>query len=138
MQTYTNIEIDDDEIWEAVSVNVNDSISEQVPEHLTEIENRAEWLEEKYSELNYRTDELEDHETEDHEIRITDSESQIEELSEKVEELTMTLQPWEIIEELNQKVEELSEKWLRLVGVIPRDVIENVVREMLSEAKITL
>ena len=98
MQTYTNIEIDDDEIWEAVSVNVNDSISEQVPEHLTEIENRAEWLEEKYSELNYRTDELEDHETEDHEIRITDSESQIEELSEKVEELTMTLQPWEIIE----------------------------------------
>ena len=138
MQTYTNIEIDDDEIWEAVSVNVNDSISEQVPEHLTEIENRAEWLEEKYSELNYRTDELEDHETEDHEIRITDSESQIEELSEKVEELTMTLQPWEIIEELSEKVEELSEKWLRLVGVIPRDVIENVVREMLSEAKITL
>ena len=138
MQTYTNIEIDDDEIWEAVSVNVNDSISEQVPEHLTEIENRAEWLEEKYSELNYRTDELEDHETEDHEIRITDSESQIEELSEKVEELTMTLQPWEIIEELNQKVEELTEKWLRLVGVIPRDIIETIVREMLSEAKITL
>tara|TARA_R100001369_G_scaffold18232_1_gene33680 strand:- start:861 stop:1277 length:417 start_codon:yes stop_codon:yes gene_type:complete len=138
MQTYTNIEIDDDEIWEAVSVNVNDSISEQVPEHLTEIENRAEWLEEKYSELNYRTDELEDHETEDHEIRITDSESQIEELSEKVEELTMTLQPWEIIEELNQKVEELSEQLQRIKQLIPRDIIETILRDLLAEARITL
>ena len=138
MQTYTNIEIDDDEIWEAVSVNVNDSISEQVPEHLTELEQQTEHLEEKFAELNYRVDEFEDHETEDHEIRLTDCESQVEELAEKVEELTMTLQPWEIIEELSQKVEELSEQMQRIKQLIPRDIIETIVRDILAEARITL
>ena len=111
MQFYTNIEIDNDEIWESVSYNVNELITEQVPEHLTELEERTDYLDEKYGELNYRVDELEDHETEDHEIRLT---------------------------ELSEKVEELTEQVERIKQLIPRDIIENVVRELLAEARITL
>jgi archaellum component FlaC len=111
MQFYTNIEIDNDELWESVSHNVNELITEQVPEHLSEIEDRAEWLEEKFGELNYRVDELEDHETEDHEIRLT---------------------------ELSEKVEELEGQLERIKQLIPRDIIETIVRDLLAEARITL
>ena len=111
MQFYTNIEIDNDEIWESVSYNVNELITEQVPEHLTELEERTDYLDEKYGELNYRVDELEDHETEDHEIRLT---------------------------ELSEKVEELTEQVERIKQLIPRDIIETIVRDLLAQARLTI
>jgi polyhydroxyalkanoate synthesis regulator phasin len=106
MQFYTNIEIDNDELWEAVSHNVNELITEQVPRYFEEIEGKAESLDEKDNEREYRIIELEDHETEDHELRIDELESQVEELESQVDNIKQ---------------------------LIPRDIIENVVRELLAE-----
>ena len=111
MQFYTNIEIDNDEIWESVSYNVNELITEQVPEHLTELEEQVEDLGDKSSELNWRVDELETHQTDDHETRIAELESQVEELTEQVE---------------------------RIKQLIPRDIIETIVRDLLAQARVTI
>ena len=111
MQFYTNIEIDNDEIWESVSYNVNELITEQVPEHLAELEEQVEDLGDKSSELNWRVDELETHQTDDHETRIVELQSELETLTEQVE---------------------------RIKQLIPRDIIEAIVKDLLAQARITI
>tara|TARA_R110000824_G_scaffold397379_1_gene600233 strand:- start:489 stop:899 length:411 start_codon:yes stop_codon:yes gene_type:complete len=112
MELFAKIELDPGELWEEeIRGNVDELLQEEIPGYFEEIESRAEWLEEKYSELNYRTDELEDHTTEDHEARIT---------------------------ELEERLSDLSEELDNIKQLIPREVILNVVRELLAEARITL
>ena len=112
MELFAKIELDPGELWEEeIKGNVDELLQEEIPGYFEEIENRAEWLEEKYSELNYRTDELESHTTEDHEARIT---------------------------ELEERLSDLSEELDNIKQLIPREVIQNVVRELLAEARITL
>jgi hypothetical protein len=54
MQIYTNIEIDNDELWQAVSEGVSQAISEDVPDLLDDLDTRAELLEETASDLEHR------------------------------------------------------------------------------------
>jgi polyhydroxyalkanoate synthesis regulator phasin len=112
MELFAKIELDPGELWEEeIKENVDELLQEEIPGYFCEIEDRAEWLEEKFGELNYRTDELESHTTEDHEARIT---------------------------EVEERLSDLSEELDNIKQLIPREVILNVVRELLAEARITL
>jgi len=97
MQIFTNIEIDDAELWEAVSDGVEQSIAEQVPDLLDELEVRAELLEETASDLEYRIADLEDNSGIDKEM-ISALEAQVQDLENQV------IRPEYLVERIRQLV----------------------------------
>jgi predicted nucleic acid-binding Zn-ribbon protein len=143
MQIYTNIEIDNDELWQAVSEGVSQAISEDVPDLLDDLDTRAEWLEEKCQEVEYRVNELEDHQTdtEDHETRISELEGNSEIDKEMISALEAQVQVLEnqIIRDgdrLEAQVQDLENQIIRPEHLAER--IRRHVAEALADARIIL
>ena len=71
MELFAKIEIDCGELWEEIQGSVDELLQEEVPGYFGEIEDRAERLEEQWSEINYRLEVIQDElESHIHEARI--------------------------------------------------------------------
>lgn len=149
MELLAKIELDPGELWEEeIKGNVDELLQEEIPGYFCEIEDRAEWLEEKYAELDYRVDELVDYETEDHEARIVEVEERLSDLSEelgegedykeKIAELEINLEIDKVmIFTLESQIRELKES-VDLTNEYLVETIRQHVADALADARITL